>query len=458
MSLRSITKSLVMLALISSTVTWGDLSNFNKADAYPRFTTLQPHQYLYTYYTDELKKEKVTWCNPENFGVFLSPFGQNATIGANADNIIVALGDLEGRWNILGLLFGAVPAGQTLPPVLATARAALFPNLPPGFVIDDNSIVDPQHNFGYFSVPLNYRKGGVRAEFQTMLFCDIGIQIQAGVADIFQVTGTFINRTGQGSFVPPPSIPTLTVANVNTFLMDQIDEIAEELGLNIENFHEFSLEDPRIDLFWRHAYFINEFRPTWPKFLLIPFVDVGFAAAIAKNHNYNKVFAVPFSNNNSNAVGFDMGLNLDFIETVEIGAHAGITHFFSKERTCFMMPTDDAQSGIFPFKSDVIVQPGRNLLFGLKLNARHFLDMLSFYFEYVLVDHDPDCFKLRSPDAAFFPVILRDRSSWKVQVINTALNYDISPNVSLGFLWQAPVAERNAYRSTTVMVSFNATF
>jgi hypothetical protein len=458
MSLARIQKALIIFIIAYPTLCWSDLSNYSKSDPYPRYTTLEPHQFLYTYYRDELKGEQLDFCNPECFGVFLSPFGQNANVGRNITNVEVPLGDLSGRTFMLGLLFGPVPVGQVLAPTLAAARATLFPSLPPNFVIDDDSLVDPAMDFGYFSIPLQYRKRGFRLETQARICYDFGIQVQVGISDICQAVVAFNNLTPA---TPSPFIPTqpnLTPTNVNLFLMDQLPEIAEDLGLDIDNFHQFSFEDVRVHLFWRHAYFINEFHEQFPKFLLIPFVQIGVCGDISKRHRFTKLFAVPFSNDNHNAFGFDMGLNIDFIETIEIGAHVGITHFFAKSVSNYPMPTDEAQSVIYPFNTDVTIHPGRNLLFSIKMNARHFLEMLSFYFEYVLIDHDHDKITLKNPDPAFVPHVLEERSTWKTQVANIGFNYDISPNISLGFLWQAPLSQRNSYRSSTVMIGFNTTF
>ena len=49
---------------------------------------------------------------------------------------------------------------------------------------------------------------------------------------------------------------------------------------------------------------------------------------------------------------------------------------------------------------------------------------------------------------------MANRSRWSNHVVNVGLTYDISPNIALGFLWQAPVAQHNSYRQTTLMGSF----
>ena len=121
------------------------------------------------------------------------------------------------------------------------------------------------------------------------------------------------------------------------------------------------------------------------------------------------------------------------------------------------MPTNQFQAGIFATQATLDIQPGINWYFGATLSAYHFLDRLSFYVQYLIVTHDKDCFKVRSTSAPTVADVLvgkmREESDWQVQLANVALNYDISPNIALGFLWQAPIKQRNAYRSTTIMGS-----
>ncbi len=142
------------------------------------------------------------------------------------------------------------------------------------------------------------------------------------------------------------------------------------------------------------------------------------------------------------------------------GAEVGMTYFFERDFEKFRLPTSCFQQGIFPFATSVSVHPGYNWHFGAKLSAYHFLDRLSMWFQYIQMEHKPDDITLRKcEDADFFmPEVLEKVTGFKVKLINAALNYDISPNIGLGLLWQAPLTQRNAYRSSTVMFSFNATF
>jgi len=322
-----------------------------------------------------------------------------------------------------------------------------------------------------------YRKRGVRFEIDAMIHCDFGISFQTGIADVEQtLTATcavqdFINLT------PDQLITTDTTAveatwegnsgcdnpiskcAINKYLMDQVKLIAQELCLDIANFHAVSIEEMRLNAFWRHAYPFNiHTDDDWPEFLLIPFFQASGSVSLAKATSANKAFAVPLGNNRHSSAGFNTGVNIDFFDTIEIGGEFGYTHFFARDCVDIRVPNSLCQSGIYPFTTATHYQPGANWNFAAKLAAYHFIDRLSFFFQYMLIDHTRDHICLKNPDPAFFPEVLEKRSDWQVQVANVGFNYDIAPYISLGFLWQAPLNQKNAYRSTLVMLSINGTY
>ena len=80
------------------------------------------------------------------------------------------------------------------------------------------------------------------------------------------------------------------------------------------------------------------------------------------------------------------------------------------------------------------------------------------HFEWIVVDHKQDKITLATANPAFLPGVLEQRSTFKAKLGNAGFNYDISPNIGLGFLWQIPFSQRNSYRSSTVMAGINVTF
>ena len=48
---------------------------------------------------------------------------------------------------------------------------------------------------------------------------------------------------------------------------------------------------------------------------------------------------------------------------------------------------------------------------------------------------------------------MEQESAWTSSFVDVHFDYDVSENIVLGFLWQAPVSQTFAYRPTTVMGS-----
>ena len=85
-----------------------------------------------------------------------------------------------------------------------------------------------------------------------------------------------------------------------------------------------------------------------PPFLLIPYATVGGTIAIAEKRNPDVILSVPFGNNGHNAFRFDAGFSLDFVDTIEVGVHAGVTHFFKKRFSDYRMPNNIFQNAFYP--------------------------------------------------------------------------------------------------------------
>lgn len=490
-------------------------------DPYPLYSTLDPQEFMARKEREWLKglsdsDEKDT----QRFRFAISPYVQFADRGRDANNNQEYLGDINGRWNMIALLFGKTPTDQTLAPTLQIAKDNMF-----GFniqeVTDPGLYVDPEKQFGFFAVPLVYRKYGARFEFDLRFFKDFGVCIQTGYACISQrqqdLCKTFdicagvscnsdpctraigtenITKSGKeieeitkaestcgscshtGYTLPvnltlcstkdqlpeTATIPSgqnvtqITRAQTNYYLMNQLYTIASEMGLSLADYECTSIEDTRFNLYWRHPIEVNAERQDWSHFLFVPFAEICYAIGCGKIKDPCMMFSVPFGNNGHDAFGGKLGFLLDFSETLEIGVDAGATHFFDKSFSNYRLPTSIYQTGIFPFATSVKVCPGINCFGTFKLAAYHFLGNLSTYWQYAIVAHKNDKICLCNQDSAFLPGVLERRSNWTSQLLNVAFNYDISPNVGLGVLCQAPLWQKRAYASTTIMIGLNASF
>lgn len=466
---------IITLSMINAPL-HAELSSLAKNDALPMFTTLNLDDALlltkdYLYYIDDESADK----KHNRFGLSLSPFAQNADRGKTIKGqtcmypIVdpchftltdTPLGDLTGRTGMIALLYGGIPEGETQAPALAEASLALFPDGEDDGLNNEGNI-DPNQEFGFFSFPLKYRKRGLRFEMAGRFYKNFGVRIQGGFSTIRQVREQTLNLTTALPQEPDgfePISSSVTYESVQDYLMLQLDVIAQEIGINLCNFVETSMEEVRFNLFWRQAFEINkEADNDWARFLLIPYTEVTASISPGKKQDYQKLFSLPFGNNTHSSTGFTAGLNFNFLETIEIGGEIAWTHFFKKD---FHMPvpTSRFQTNMFPFSTGVSVQPGDSWHYGLRIAAYHFVDKLSMYFEWFVLDHQQDHICLNCPDPAFLPGVLECRSSFKTKLGNAGFNYDLSPNIGVGFLWQIPFSQRNSYRSSTLMGGFNVTF
>lgn len=470
-----------------------ELTSLAKNDPYPLFSTLSlDDRFLLTKTQLEYKDEEWAQKKKSHLNLCITPFGQNASRGKTIkgqpcpvplcedlvatsicvpcpDEADTPLGDLTGRTGMIALLYGKFPDGVTTYPggngangYLNSAFNALFCTPAPckekQGELTTEIYIDPLQNFGYFSFPLEYRKRGVRFELDALFAENFGIRVQAGVSSIRQVVEKIINRTNLAA----DPFETLSAETVDTYLMDQLDNIACEIKMDIGNIIQTNAEEIRLNLFWRQAFEMNmDSENNWTRFLLIPYFEAAGSYSPGKARNPNQLFAVPFGNNNHPSVGFTTGMNFDFIETIEIGGEIGFTHFFKKSFCEYPMPNSKFQTNLFPFKAaNVTINPGNNWYFGGRLSAYHFLGNLSMYFEWFVLDHKQDKITIDSPNenGAFLPEVLEKTTTFKTKFGNAGFNYDIAPNIGLGFLWQMPFSQRNAYRSSTIMAGINFTF
>lgn len=459
----------MLIACIIHHVPIQALSSLTKHDAYPVFSPNDPQEYLLT--KEKLKAAFEDWGNDrgDRFSFSVSAFFQNADRGKSfeggselVDSTNEGLGykespllDLTGRTPMIPLVFGAVPQGAQLGPILQAAQTGLFPTKASPF--EDENELDPNQLFGFFSFPAKYHQRGLRFDMQVQLFGDFGLHAQGGFSSICQSAKPPKNLTCNAP-TDCPFTPKLKEADVNNLLMDQLECIAKEINLDICDFQETSADELRLQLYWRHAYEVNTQRDDWPQLLVIPFAEFGGSFSPGSARNTNQFYGLAFGNNKHHAVGFTGGLNIDFVETIEIGGSFGYTHFFDRDFDCFRVPNSKLQRNMFPFRTTVNVKPGHNLHYSGKIASRHFLERLSMFFEYVSIEHHEDCITLKKHDPAFKPEELAKETGFKTKIANIGFTYDFSPNFTLGFLWQAPLSQRNTYRNTTVMFGVTGYF
>jgi hypothetical protein len=457
----------------------------SKNDPFPLFSTQYPYDYLQK--AARLCYREIPWAPDmgHTFSLSITGFLQTAVRGKsilgestftpNEDETvggkttITELGDLTGRSSMIALMYGKTPAGKPFPLSLVSARAGIFGDLPqplPEF-LNDGSYIDPNQNFGFFSFPLKYRKRGFAFEM-ILGWRDIGITCKGRFSNIQQTsTGQsntgFINKTpkdSSGNFINwTGSQGTISGENVENFLMDQLETIMLELKQDIEQFVTSSFEEIVVSAYFRHAFNANISKnKEWTEFCIIPFVEVAGILSPGQTRNFLEQFSLNFGNNRHHAVAVHGGIDLDFMYTITVGFDGGMTWFASHDFDNVPVPTSEYQSTIFPFTTAVSIKPGLSTYLSAHMNALYFIDKLSGYIEYIIIEHREDKYTLKVPDDAFMPKVLQETSSFKVKLLNVGFNYDLVPWFSIGVAVQIPISQRNAYRSTNALFSAQILF
>ncbi len=504
-TMRACARLLQILIVFISLPLAAPITNLTNNDPYPVYTPVFDCDYLTRneryYYIDGLD----SFC-PERFQFSISPFRQSADSGNDLHKIKTGLGNLTGRWNIPALFYPELIGTTTQQYLIQNELFAALNAVTPGtttvqtdLTTTCSAIINPGYSdvkkeFGFFDVNVRYRKYGLRFQFDFLLHDPIGLRIQTGFANIKQIpdfhdltcTATGLacyagcSAGPDGSCCQTSDTPVFTdtspcvqsLACIDIYscyckqimidkVMKQVQTIANTLNLNIDRMQTQGFEDTRVTLFFRRPYTINADRDDWHFFLCTPYITLDALFPSGKNPNPRDLFEVPLGNKGHYGLGTTGGVTFDFVKTVEIGFEFNVTKFFKKTFNCVPAPTNFNQAGMFPQTMCVSIDPGITWNAVFSLNAYHFLSRISAYVQYVFNGHNEDCFKILSATTDIGNISIKrlvENSKWESNVVNVGLSYDISPNLALGFFWQAPSARRNAYRSTTIMLSIVGTF
>ncbi len=439
--------------------------NYN--DGYQLFGTILPTSVL-NRECRELLKQEGTGID-ERFFFSASVYGQKATTARDLKKETSFVGDVHGRLNMVGLMYGALPTGVTQPSLLQTAAMQTFSCNPLlGVSIANPTYSDLTQNFGFFTDPGKYHKIGLRFQASVRPFQDLIFTAQAGIADLQQTTN-LVGMTLLATYstvypanTPTPLAPgsfTADQTSVEQYLMEPAQQIFQQLGVTVDNIQKTGAEDVSFYAILRHNFPINQDADPedWAYFIFTPLLQVGATAAAAKPASPYKLYDISLGNNRHQSANVALGFSLDFAETLEVDFFAGITHFFSRTYLA-RVPTSQLQSTLFPYTTNIISKPGQSWFISLGLNAYHLVDNLSIYAQYLYTAHLQDKISLVTPDPAFLPSRLEKDSPFKIQVANFGFDYDLSPNFALGIGYQMPLARRGAYKTNTVLLNLTLTF
>ncbi len=460
--------ALVGLTCIFSIHTFTTL-NYN--DMFPPFSTKYPFDYMNDESKEVLKGHDDIKSIFERIQLSSSFVGQKATRARNLDKASVVAGDVRGRLGMVPLLYGDVPTGSNRPDMLAQI---IEDNVQltglEGAQLANDAFSDLNQNFGFFSLPVKYRKMGGRFKASVRILDDFVVSVQGGVADMKQTLTLYIDKSNNANYADVfhnniganAANFEIDKSTVETRLMDQRTQLFTQMGVNGEDWSDTSAEDFSLSLAWRHNFRINkdEDPKDWARFIFTPHFIVAGTFGTGKAKDPDTLFSLPFGNNKHNAIHVASGFNVDFYESVEVSFEAGGTHFTNRTYID-RVPTSEFQSVLFPYKTTIKIEPGKTWHISIGMNARHFLDKLSLYALYSYVQHLQDTVTIPTPPSptnSFIPRKLQDISKSKIQNARIGFNYDLSPNMTFGFLWQAPIAQRGAYKATTLALSAILTF
>jgi hypothetical protein len=508
---------IIACSLLSAQVACA-LTRLTNNDPFPLYTSIDPYEFLDRCRRNYLED----YCEPCYncfFRLDHSVFRQSATLGGDLQEVQSSeLGNLKGPWNVIGIFYDrnkrpALIAGLGLNTSTSTSVAVCDTSFGVNLLTNPAG-ADETKRFGFLSVPIIYDKYGARLLGQVALPCELTLEVKGGVSQIFQVP-TFVDLTCSATGLscptrdctpcvgdncteacnPPPCCKIISeieplgnsAACINadccidtpscpckSLVIDRIikrkAKLEKILNLNIDQnfltpspFNKTGFEDIEVNLYWSHLFPINKGRCDWPFFVCTPFASLGFTAPTATRTSHRNLFSLPFGNDGHWSYGGLTGMTFDFVDAFSIGGEIGFTAFASRVHQQYPAPTNELQSGIFPELVALDVHPGMNWNFAAYLGTYRFLDRFSAYVQYVLVNHDKDEFQLisRDPSAHHHEILTRklhDESGFRSHLINGALNYEISPHMTLGVVWQIPIFQQNAYSSTTVLFTFETYF
>lgn len=479
---------------------------FNAANSY-----MPPNAHFHSYIKEKIK-DSDDKSNRKLMGFALSPFFARSIRAKDdtgvlygddqsTDPVFLGMGNYAGSPYLLGMFLGNDPNGNNIwsGNTVSTLAANLKSNLndtawPDAFneafisgggnlrniVTQDASLESifsaPYLNqdtlyFGAISWPATYQKIGMRFEFNFDFFKNLGIYVQGGVANLKYSTLKFPELTtavptnstsGTDYFsdltknLVSSSVPTITEwidSNYNTLL--------ESVGYSTKNFEEIRFEDLRAHIFVRHAFDMHppiHNKHKWNRMIFTPYLIAGLSLPTGHEKNYAQLQSLAFGNNGHSSVGATGGFMFDFEDTIEIGAELGITAFFENKFNNVPVPTHELQRVVYPFRTDITVQPGYNWHTSVTMNAYEFVNNVNFYFRYTFVTHTKDTISLQKANGNFKPEILENQSEWSSQLITTALDFAVHNMIHMGVAWQISIDQKNARAPQTVMASVNFMF
>ena len=187
--------SLAMLVFTISNAAYGMFPNLTQNDPLPLYSSKFPYAYLATRQKAGWMKFDYSFVQPR-FRVSASGYGQQADRARDNERNVIYAGDIKGPWNMMAFFYDPKMKDILYKALDITDIPANCENF-----ITDPRFSDPNREFGFFSLPLEYKKYGVRFEGELILidncFDVVGLMVQWGINDIRQTVIDYCDLTCQ---------------------------------------------------------------------------------------------------------------------------------------------------------------------------------------------------------------------------------------------------------------------
>ena len=192
------------LAAVSIAYMYAELPNLTRNDQYPMFSSFYPYDFLAMRQKASLMRFDYTYV-PLRFRISVSGYRQYARRAHDSEKNTINIGDINGRWNLIALFYD--------PLLRTTLYNALGINTPDmcgnetalsadcTTYLTDPKYSDPNKEFGFYTIPVLYRKYGARFESEILIidrcYYAVGLKAQWGIADVRQTVLRFGDLTCQ---------------------------------------------------------------------------------------------------------------------------------------------------------------------------------------------------------------------------------------------------------------------
>jgi len=393
------------------------------------------------------------------FDLHLSPFYQHATGARDKNGHKVKIGDRLGTWDMFPMMWGNTDAAPEAVPFNETS----YPNF--YFLKNDAEVTRSitEDNFaikgelgedGTFTVGVDYEKVGFRFELDLSMAGGFGLTIKSGAVDLRQ-TPTFYEMTRSDGVDD-------ALDNYLDMLMTPSvrDAMLAEVGLNLDRYQTTVFEDTFAQLYWSNRFKLND-KEDHHVVTVAPYVGAGIWIPTGKKKDIGRAFSMPTGHDGFWGVTLEGAINFDFPGTVVVNIGGAMTVFETKNQIR-RVPNHVLQSGVYPWVAKVRRRFGTAWNCSFSLMSNDILDNLSVFFDYIYARHEKDSITMKEDSASrndlFYPGRLEDDSLWKAQVVQLGFNYQVSPNLGIGFAGQTHISGMRVYKTHTVMGTITFTF